>query len=132
MSKGLDGLNFDDILSKVAGEGVDLGESKVAVPAIKEVAPLKDEKVEELEVVEAVPKVKEENKVTRKKKKRVSPKTKIDRNAKDYSCAKIKKRFIRLVRIVYPDGYVQEGIEKVFEEWERNNRKKIEEALKDL
>jgi len=118
-----DGLNFDDILSEVAGAGVDIGKGEIEQ---------KEGDAGGVEVAKVVPEIKEENKATRKRKKHIPQKVKTGRNNRDYSCTKIKKRFVSLIRILYPDMYVHEGVEKVFEEWERNNRKKIQEAKKNL
>ena len=132
MSSARDGLNFDNILSEIAGDGVDIGKPEVTVPDEVERIASEDEEAKESEVAKVAPKIKEENKATRKRKKNVSRKTKTDRDNGDYSCTKIKKRFISLIRIVYPGMYVHEGVGKVFEEWEKNNQRKIQEAKKNL
>ena len=119
---GLDGFNFDDILSKVAGPDVDIGKPKESLSKED-----KGEIIVEKEKNETVAPKKGRGKRSGRAQKKSKPATSKDRN--NYSPTLVRKDLIKLLGVLHPTLSKQDTVNLVLQNYIAKNQDKIQKAM---
>ena len=121
---GLDGLNFDDILSKVAGPDVDIGKPKEALA--------KEDKGEII-----IGKGKNETEPTEKRRAKSKKSGRLQKGSKSttakdrnsYSPTLVRKDLIKLLGVLHPNLSKQDTVNLVLQNYIAKNQDKIHKAM---
>ena len=119
---GLDGLNFDEILRKVAGPDVDIDKSKESLPEED-----KSEIITRKGNDKIVPAGKRKVKKSGRPQKRPKSTTAKDRN--NYSPTLVRKDLIKLLGVLHPTLSKQDMVNLVLQNYIAKNQDKIHKTM---
>ena len=126
--KGSDGLDFQEMLSKVAGEGVDIGEPKTTPPPKEETGGKGSANLEQIGR-NGDKKTVEVKDGGRKKRKRKTPKVERTFNIKNYSRVLVQKNLLNFLGVIHPDLNSRDIVNAVLYDYVTKNQDKIQKSM---